>query len=317
MKDNNMDKQGKISVILPVYNVYKYIERCINSLINQTYENIEICIVDDGSSDGSEVICDNYSLEDNRIKVYHQQNSGPSIARNKGLEMATGDYIFFMDSDDYLNLNTFSFLLKELEDKSADISCCAARIVNEKGEEKPYLEEKEYILNTEEALEHCMFRNTIGTVVWAKLYKRSVFQDVIFPEYKNAEDEYVVYRLVANSNKVVYTGKYLYSLFVHSDSLGGTGKNTVCMWYFEAWCQREQFLREKGYKRLADMTMEKIIQVLYEKRNDISNVEALNNCLNATEYVKKHLREGSSISLIERIKYTIKILIIKNKLTKY
>ena len=222
-----------------------------------------------------------------------------------------------MDSDDYLNLNTFDFLLKELEDKSADIACCAARIVNEKGEEKPYLEEKEYILNTEEALEHCMFRNTIGTVVWAKLYKRSVFQDVIFPEYKNAEDEYVVYRLVANSNKVVYTGKYLYSLFVHSDSLGGTGKNTVCMWYFEAWCQREQFLREKGYKRLADMTMEKIIQVLYEKRNDISNVEALNNCKNAVEYAKKHLNSVDSFSLSNKIKKSVKLYITKIRLNIY
>ena len=257
--------EGLISVILPVYNVKEYLRRCLDSLINQTYRNIEICLIDDGSSDGSELICEEYAKRDNRVSVFHQRNSGPSIARNKGLELAKGEYLFFMDSDDYLSLDAFDILLNELKAKDADISCAAARIIYDDGTEKKYLEEKEYILDNKQALEHCMFHNTIGTVVWAKLYKRTMFDGVKFPDNKNAEDEYVVYRAVGNSNRVVYTGRYLYSLFSRAESLGGSGKNTSSMWYFEAWCMRTEYLREKQYFDLADRTIDLIVRELYKK----------------------------------------------------
>ena len=310
-------QEEKISVVVPVYNIKKYLERCISSLTNQTYRNIEICIVDDGSTDGSDIICDELAANDDRIKVFHQKNSGPSIARNKGLDMSTGDYIFFMDSDDYIKSETFSFLLNEMKKNNADISCCAARRVDENGLDSPYLEEKEYLLNREQALEHCMFRNTIGSVVWAKLYKKKLFDGVRFPEHKNAEDEFVVYRLVANSDRVVYTGKYMYSLFEHSDSLCSTGKNYVCMWYFEAWCLREEYLRENGYVRLADMTIDKMIRTLYEKRKVIENMDALNNSRNAVKYAKEKIKILKQYKTLSKIKMYIKVFIISQSLKKH
>ncbi len=310
-------QEEKISVIVPVYNIKKHLERCINSLMNQTYQNIEICMVDDGSTDGSEIICDELAAQDERIKVFHQENSGPSMARNKGLDMSTGDYIFFIDSDDYIKSETFSFLLDEMKKYNADISCCAARRVDENGLESQYLEEKEYLLNREQALEHCMFRNTIGSVVWAKLYKKNLFDGVRFPEHKNAEDEFVVYRLVANSDQVIYTGKYMYSYFEYSEGLCATGKNYVCMWYFEAWCQREEYLRKNGYIRLADMTIDKMIRTLYEKQNVIENKDALSNSKNAVKYSRKRIMILKQYDLISKFKMFIKLFIIEKNLKKY
>ena len=310
-------QEEKISVVVPVYNIKKYLERCISSLTNQTYHNIEICIVDDGSTDGSEIICDELATQDDRIKVFHQENSGPSIARNKGLDMSTGDYIFFLDSDDYIKSETFSFLLDEMKKNNADISCCAARRVDENGIDSPYLEEKEYLLNREQALEHCMFRNTIGSVVWAKLYKKKLFYGVRFPEHKNAEDEFVVYRLVANSDLVIYTGKYMYCYFEYSEGLCATGKNYVCMWYFEAWCQREEYLRKNGYIRLADMTIEKMIRTLYEKRNDIENKAALVNSKKSVKYVLNRIIILKQYGIISKIKMFIKAFIVELSLMKY
>ena len=111
----------KVSIVVPVYNAKNYIKRCIESLVCQTYHNLEIILVDDGSSDGSEKICDEYAKEDDRIKVIHKKNSGVSDSRNAGIEAADGDYILFVDSDDYINENTVEDNLKTAIEKNADI----------------------------------------------------------------------------------------------------------------------------------------------------------------------------------------------------
>ena len=304
-----MKNEELISIIVPIYNTKKYFERCINSLINQTYNNIEICIVDDGSSDGSEILCDEYAKKEKRIKVYHQENSGPAIARNKGLEMATGDYIFFVDSDDYIHPETFDYLLKELKKYDADISCCAARLVYEDGTEKKYLEEERYLLNREEALEHSIFRNTIGSVVWAKLYKKELFKGISFPPNKHSEDEYVVYKIVGNSNKTIYTGRYLYSLFERSDSLSSTGIGNREMNYLEAWCERDEYLRNKGYNKLANRSIENMTRVIYEKCKKVDNERAWNNIENAIAYVERLIKNNKNKIL--NYKSIIKLLLLR------
>ena len=114
----------KISIIVPIYNTKKYIDRVVNCLINQTYHNLEIILVDDGSTDGSSMLCDKYKKKDNRIKVIHQKNSGVSVARNVGLKHATGEYIGFVDSDDYISLNMYETLYNNLINTNSDISVC-------------------------------------------------------------------------------------------------------------------------------------------------------------------------------------------------
>ena len=113
-----------ISIIVPCYNVEKYIERCVTSLVNQTYTNIEIILVDDGSTDSTGELCDNYEKADNRIKVIHKKNGGLSDARNAGMKVAIGNYFFFVDSDDFISTDTIKFLYENLLDKAADISTC-------------------------------------------------------------------------------------------------------------------------------------------------------------------------------------------------
>ena len=120
-----------ISVIIPVYNVEKFIDRCINSLINQTYKNLEIILVDDGSPDNCPGLCDDWAKKDNRIKVVHKQNGGLSDARNAGLERSTGDYIMFVDSDDFVDETICEVLLNDLKNNDADFSMCGVEICND------------------------------------------------------------------------------------------------------------------------------------------------------------------------------------------
>ena len=112
----------KVSIIIPVYNVEKYLEKCIKSVLNQTYQNLEIILVDDGSKDKSAIICDEYMVKDNRITVIHKQNGGLSSARNAGIEVATGEAVFFLDSDDYISKECIEKLVKLMKKNSADIS---------------------------------------------------------------------------------------------------------------------------------------------------------------------------------------------------
>ena len=114
-------KDSKISIIVPVYNAEKYLVECLNSLVEQTYKNIEIILIDDGSIDNSAKICDEYAKKDERIKVVHQKNSGVSVARNNGLDMHTGDYVMFVDSDDWIELNTCEILINNIISNDKDI----------------------------------------------------------------------------------------------------------------------------------------------------------------------------------------------------
>ena len=128
-----MKNKGLISVIVPVYNVRKYIEKCIYSIINQTYKNLEIIIIDDGSTDGSETLCDKFKDKDQRVIVLHQKNSGQSRARNKGLEIASGEYIGFVDADDWIDNDFFEKLIEKSEKEDLDMCVCNRKIFSEQG----------------------------------------------------------------------------------------------------------------------------------------------------------------------------------------
>ena len=169
-----MEKEEElISVIVPVYNVEKYLEKCIDSIINQTYQNLEIILVDDGSTDGSGKICDEYSRKDNRIKVIHKENGGLSDARNIGIKNANGGLIGFIDSDDYITENMFEVLQKDLRKYNADISSCDIQNVNEAGECLKIIRvstegQTSKVFEREEALK-LLLEDTIKSYAWNKL----------------------------------------------------------------------------------------------------------------------------------------------------
>ena len=214
-----MSSNELVSVIVPVYNVEDYLKKCVDSIINQTYTNLEIILVDDGSPDNCEKICDEYLNIDSRIRVIHKKNGGLSSARNAGLDIAKGKYISFIDSDDYIKENFIEALKTSIRD--AEIAICGITNVLEDGEVCLDIEEspiKDERLSSLEALKKLATPNYFYYVTACnKLYLRSLFDDIRFEEGKINEDEYIVHKLFEKSNKIVTISDKLY-FYLQRDS---------------------------------------------------------------------------------------------------
>lgn len=202
-----MKKLPLVSVIIPVYNVVDYLDNCIKSVINQSYTNLEIIIVDDGSTDGSDKKCDEWAQKDTRIKVMHQKNSGVSIARNLGISNAKGDYLSFLDSDDRYTEMYIEKMVREALDTEADIICCDYASYG-KTEELKNSDKVQY--NTDEAISHLLDYNGYKCFVWNKLFSMRCIKGVRFPENWWFEDIVFCYDTFSSANKIVYLKEKLY-----------------------------------------------------------------------------------------------------------
>lgn len=203
----------KITVVVPVYNISNYLERCIESIIKQTYKKLEIILVDDGSTDNSGLICDKYTKKSKRVKVIHKKHGGLSDARNTGIDMATGEYITFVDGDDYIASDMIEFLYESLEQNDADISTCLFQSFYDEETILDIDDNTEYVCLNSEALEKMLYQNECTTSAWGKLYKTSLFDDIKYPKGKICEDLDTAYLLFSKANKVVINTaeKYFYS----------------------------------------------------------------------------------------------------------
>ncbi len=193
-KLNNIDNP-LISVIIPVYNVEKYIEKCIDSVCKQTYSNLEIIIIDDGSTDGSGKLCDKWQKEDDRIIVLHKRNSGQSGARNAGLDISKGDYIAFVDSDDYILPNMYEELLNLLRENHADIAHCDFQRTDEELPESK--DSIKMLMSSEEAFLYCAEREKWS--VWCSLYSARVWEYIRFTEGRYFQDAMALTEVMARS----------------------------------------------------------------------------------------------------------------------
>ena len=213
-----------ISVIVPVFNVENFIDVCISSLIKQSYSNIEIILVDDGSTDESGLHCDKWAEVDKRIKVFHQANGGLSAARNTGLNHASGDYICFVDSDDFVMEDYVKCMLQAIEETDAELALCDVTTSKWPALAKPITSNR--ILDAAECrawLDNLISREYVLMVVsWNKLYKKELFADNRFEEGKLHEDEFMINKLVFNINKMVFVPleEYVY----RANASGITGK---------------------------------------------------------------------------------------------
>ena len=203
-----------VSIVIPVYNVEKYIDTCIKSVVSQTYSDIEIILVDDGSTDSSGAICDRYKSEDSRITVYHTENGGLSAARNYGIDRANGEYLTVVDSDDFVALDFIEYLYKILMDSKSDIAICDYSFVDEDCREYISQEVKEYTKtwHSEDALKRMLYQQEFTNSAWAKLYKISLFENIRYPYGKLFEDMGTTYKLIMKAKKVAFgsSKKYLY-----------------------------------------------------------------------------------------------------------
>ena len=212
-----MNKSILVSVIIPVYNVYPYLTECLESVLNQTYKNLEIIIVDDGSTDGSEKICDSYASKDPRIRLIHQKNQGVSAARNTGLDMMNGDVVAFLDSDDAYHPAFVEIMLDVLTKKQTDIVMCERVFCYTAGKMTAHLPEIDYEPTSCESYDKKSFFRKIANgfsaqSVWNNIYKNYLWKDIRFPVGHVYEDLDTTYKVLALCNTicVIDTPLYLY-----------------------------------------------------------------------------------------------------------
>lgn len=213
-----------VSIIIPIYNVEQYLQQCLDSILNQTYTNLEIILVDDGSPDSSPSICDDYAAKDSRVKVIHQKNQGLSAARNAGLDICTGDFLTFVDSDDWIDESFIKTLLEIAQENEADIIICNHKKISSTFECADDI--KETLYSSSDAETHLIKNYSVPFAIsCCKLYHRNIFSKLRFPVGKINEDEYTSYKAFHYSHKVATTNKALYYYRQREDSITGQNKN--------------------------------------------------------------------------------------------
>ena len=304
-----MEKET-ISVIVPVYNVESYLEECVESIINQTYKNLEIILVDDGSTDNSSKICDDFSKKDTRIKVIHKENGGIGKARNSGVELATGEYFAFIDSDDCIKETFIEELYKLLKETDSDIAGC--RFYGNVPNTTDYVYPKEsedynFITDSEGIMKRLYNDMGVFCVVWNKLYKKDIIKKHPFTDVKIAEDAYIMREYMFEAKKIAWTSKALYMYRDRPGSIMTSKRN----FSIEEQEQR-MFWLEKHIAYYKENAMEEL-QALAEKVYLFNINEAWPNLdKEAKTYYKKkcfekyrHMVWAKGNPIKSKIKYTI------------
>lgn len=226
----------KISVVVPVYNVEKYLSECLESIIAQSYKNLEIILVNDGSSDNSGNICDKYSEKDTRIRVIHKKNCGLSDARNTGIEYATGDYITFVDSDDFIDRQYIDILIKNMVTYNADISCCDYIRTTKRNYDFHIKKVGEStLLESEDGIKFYLKKEIVSA--WGKVYKKEIFSILRFPSGKINEDISTIFKAFINAKKIVYINNKLYYYYQNNNGITKKKFNVKSLHLAEAWTE--------------------------------------------------------------------------------
>ncbi|MBS5402038.1 MAG: glycosyltransferase [Bifidobacterium sp.] len=209
-----------ISVIVPVYNVKPYIAKCLDSIMRQTYTNIEIIVVDDGSTDGSEHICDEYANKDQRIIVIHQKNGGLAAARNTGIDAAHGEYLGFVDSDDFIEPFMYEKLLNAAQQNSCTLAVCGINYVFDDGKVIPKANiEPNQVFDFPRAITEMNTYRLFDMGAWSKLYKSNLFDDIRFPIGKLSEDFFIMFKIFDRAQKVAFVSDACYNYYQRTNSI--------------------------------------------------------------------------------------------------
>lgn len=249
-----------ISIIVPIYNVEKYLERCVESLRAQTYGNLEIILVDDGSPDGCPAICDAYAKKDDRIRVIHQKNAGLSGARNAGIDASKGAYLAFVDSDDYVAPDFIRALYDLLQESGCAIGQC--RFAYVQGEPICAKESSSWRIYRGESLMEQLYgpeeEATYFVVAWNKLYRSELFEQIRYPVGRIHEDEATTYLLFHEGRKLAFLDRALYGYYTENEGSITAHFSRKRLQWLEAHEERIQFLKEHGYERLLPRAYRKL-----------------------------------------------------------
>ena len=246
--------EEKISIIVPVYNVEAYLEKCVESILKQTYTNLEILLVNDGSTDKSGELCDKLALRDHRIRVIHKENGGLSDARNRGIDEASSNLIGFIDSDDYIDEDMYETLYRQMVASKADLSMCGHYDVYHQIPEKQVAEIKTWELMPEEAIKMVMEAKILSVTAVNKLYKKALFEQLRFRIGKIAEDAFIMVDLIHQCSKIVATNEKKY-YYVHRENSITTQKFSLkFLNVIEAYEQNAKIISE-NYPDLYDVAI--------------------------------------------------------------
>lgn len=284
-----------VSVIIPVYMSEQYLNRCIESACRQTYENIEIVLIDDGSTDQSSEICDRWKEKDNRIKVIHQQNQGISVARNVGIEKSNGKYIVMLDSDDYLFPEMIKRMYSIQEKYDTDLVICGF----EKGKSETFeglqsLNPQIEIIDSQTALMRIYESDEKAlqyVAPWAKLYKKKLFKDIRYPTGKIFEDIYVTHQILYRCNRIAVTSQKMLYYYQHPESIMNRKFHIKKLDYLEALKRRIDFFEENKLEKLKIIAGDEYIHSLiweYSRTRDlIKNKDAMSEIVSRYRKIYK------------------------------
>lgn len=305
-----------ISVIVPIYKVEKFLDECVQSIVNQTYKKLQIILVDDGSPDCCGKLCENWAKIDRRITVIHKENGGLSDARNAGLAVATGDYIAFVDSDDWIEPQMYEIMLSTLKKEKADIVACG---IIDTYLDKEVIHSSSYISGGSEIFLKNIYQDTVFPVAaWNKLYKRDLWDGFRFPKGKICEDAFTTYLLVDKASKIIQIPEALYHYRIRENSIMTTKFRLARMDEEEAW--RENYLyMKKNYPEIMniayDFYLQKVNVLLHEiTPEQYSEFQKEYNYLyNILWSNLKYVLFSSGLSWKYRVRYLIDVLNIRRQ----
>ena len=256
-----IDKSKKplITVVVPIYNVEKYLDECVQSILNQSYKNLEIILVDDGSPDRCGKMCDDYATKDSRVKVIHQENGGLSAARNAAFQIATGSYITFVDSDDYISADMVETLYFGMADNEAEMAVVGFESFFEDGTTASSHHEKNVFTYTKtEALDNFFFNDYLTPCVCGKLNARRLWDTVRCPEGKLFEDQFTTYKLIDQCTKVVFITEPKYHYRKRTGSIGHSSFSKRTYDLYDAIHEEYEFISKKYPGQCSNITVARI-----------------------------------------------------------
>ena len=302
-----MKKQPLVSIIVPVYHVEKYLDDCVRSIMQQTYSKFELILVDDGSDDICPQKCEEWKARDARIKVIHKINGGLSDARNAGLEIAVGEYIAFVDSDDFVHEYYIEELLKIIEENDCDIAICGFQ----KFMDGRPIENKElkHMVRCLQPVECYRSTDAFYDVAWNKLYKRSVIGDIRYPYRKLHEDIYTTYKIIFSAERIGTTEEELYYYRQRGDSIIGNQTGAPGIDIEEALWERINFFKERDSAVYANALETYVSNVYKILNNTTKKVQSGDTkiILQRLKKIAKDVYKQKTLGMVDKLKIYIKI----------